>query len=315
MTGILRDTAITARIETTFMLNKYLSPYTIETKTQNGHVTLNGNVDDYIEKDLAGRLAKSAAGVTGVTNNLVISPEAGDQSDAVLSENPEAAQRELERQLEEVKEADVPPADAPDTTRSWSESVSDATLRADIRSQLAYNTAYQDLDIAVEVEDGGVELEGYVPTEEQKQAVETTVRAVPGVRQVQNKLVVGEPLLTRASRAASTVAESATDLARRAGQAASEAAQRVDEKIRGESGQRDLKGALSDNWVEKRIEANIALNRNVSILDLDVEVQSGVCTLSGSVIAEQQRQLAEDIARTTPGVAEVVNKVQVRDIP
>ena len=48
-------------------------------------------------------------------------------------------------------------------------------------------------------------------------------------------------------------------------------------------------------------------------LQIDVKADDGVVTLSGLVAAEVERVSAEAIARTTPGVKDVKNRIIVRD--
>ncbi len=150
------DAAITARIETTFLLNDYLSPFNINTTTKDGVVTLTGSVADDIQKDLATDLAKSVDGVKEVKNNLTV-------VGTVVSERPK---------------------------RTWRERIDDATLAATVRSNLLYNKEFKGLKIGVGVEGGTVTLFGVVNTYYEKDRIEQIVMDTRGVDKVINHLTV-----------------------------------------------------------------------------------------------------------------------------
>lgn len=68
---------------------------------------------------------------------------------------------------------------------------------------------------------------------------------------------------------------------------------------------------VSDEWIEKRIEVDLMLSRNVSMGDLDVEVNNGVATLTGTVDSPRQKRIAEQIANDIDGVRQVRNNITV----
>ncbi|MBI2434788.1 MAG: BON domain-containing protein [Candidatus Hydrogenedentes bacterium] len=299
----VRDAALTARIETTYLLNKYLSPFSINTTTKNRHVTLEGTVEDKIEKELAERLARSVEGVEVVTNNLKIVP--ADQA----------------RPDQETAKEGTPATGLRRMARPWTVKVDDETLRADVRSRLAYNTTVKNADIDVEVDGGSVELTGKVASEEDKQEVERLVRDVDGVKHVDNALSVDTVLAARTEETTEETEEAEREAAEQRAETAEERDEIVDiapedpteetagEKVAQKS--ENVIDTLSDEWIEKRVEANLALNRYISMGDLDVEVDNGVCTITGTVLADQQRNTIGNIAQTTPGVKQVMNNVTV----
>jgi len=266
----IQDATITARIETSYLLNRTLNPFNIDTSTDNGVVTLRGTVNDMIERDLAEEIAASVDGVTRVENQIQVAHEAAD-----------------------------PPARAVPETRTWGAQVEEETLRADLRSRLAYHNELRGAKLRVRVREGHATLDGEVLNERQRQLAEQIVRDTRGVRAVENQLEVDPALQERA--------EDRTDLGDRAAEGAREAGDRI-----GDAWDR-LRDRAGDEWVEKRVQANIAMNRNVSMGGLDVQVRDGHCTISGTVISEQQRDLLTAIAQQTPGVEQVVNNVTVVD--
>lgn len=258
----VHDATITARIETMYLLNENLNPFRINTSTNNGVVTLEGTVDDDIEKELAEALANNVDGVASIDNQLSIDPNANAQVN--------------------------------DERRAARARINDANLTADVRQRLAYNREIQGANIGVEVRDQTVRLYGTVPSEEvQEEAIEVA-EETRGVLEVRNDLVLEE---------------------RREPEVADADVGDDDENLGDELKQTlsDAGDAISDEWVEKRVETQVALNRNVSMLDLDIEVKDGVAMLSGNVISDQQKDLAGSIARRTSGVRDVQNNIRVTD--
>ncbi|GMU92031.1 MAG: hypothetical protein AMXMBFR4_10890 [Candidatus Hydrogenedentota bacterium] len=239
----IKDTAITARIETLFAVNEHLSPFNINTTTVNGVVTLTGSVADEVQKDLAADLAQTVDGVEKIENKLTV-------VGTVVSERP---------------------------TRTWRDQVNDKTLNATIRSRLVYNKELRGLKIGVTCEGGHVTLHGVVPTFYEKDRIEQIVLETRGVEKVTNNLTVH----------ASQKTDPVTKVAQK----------------------------VSDEWVEKRVATAILLNRHVSIRNLNVRVDNGLCILTGTVDSETQRELAASLASSIAGVDRVQNDIHIYEPP
>ena len=50
----------------------------------------------------------------------------------------------------------------------------------------------------------------------------------------------------------------------------------------------------------------------LKLRELDIEVDDGICMLSGTVDSEEKRVLAEEVARNIQGISEVRNTITVR---
>ncbi len=237
------DAAITARIETLFLVNEHLNPFNINTTTNNGVVTLTGSVADEIQKDLATDLANTVDGVKEVVNNLTV-------VGTVVSQRPR---------------------------RTWRDRINDSTLTATVRSNLLYNKELKGLKIGVRSENGVVTLHGVVNTFFEKDRIEQIVMETRGVNRVINNLTVHPGQ-------SGNVVETATR-------------------------------KVADEWVEKRVAMAIALNRYISMRNLNVKVQNGLCILTGSVDSEKQRELAESLALSISGVDEVQNEITIYERP
>lgn len=247
----LGDIAITARIETIFLMNGDLNPFKINTSTTDGVVTLTGVVQDNVDKDLAGKLAKTVHGVKEVHNELTI-----------------------QRDIQAVKEH-----------TDWRQEVDDAALNARIRRQLAYNAGTKSAILDIDVNGSTVVVNGEVESAEKKKAIERIIDETSGVSRVDSKLVVVE-------KNTGTEADAKDK---------STIASKADNAVE----------TLSDEWVEKMVESSIMWNENLGINQIDVEVDQGICTLTGSLLSESQKKLAESIAKSTDGVKSVNNNITV----
>lgn len=72
---------------------------------------------------------------------------------------------------------------------------------------------------------------------------------------------------------------------------------------------------LTDAQITTRIATAYLLDDQISAFNINTNTEDGVVTISGSVVDEVQKQLAEDIARSVPGVVEVHNNIVVMDMP
>lgn len=66
------DSAVTAKVKTALAQSEQTSALAIEVETFKGEVQLSGFVNTASEKQAAGRIARSAEGVTAVHNNLIV---------------------------------------------------------------------------------------------------------------------------------------------------------------------------------------------------------------------------------------------------
>lgn len=66
-----------------------------------------------------------------------------------------------------------------------------------------------------------------------------------------------------------------------------------------------------DRWIDTRLDTVYLLNTHLNQYAISTEVRSGVVLLSGSVRSDIDRDLAEEIARSVPGVHAVHNALRV----
>jgi hypothetical protein len=68
--------------------------------------------------------------------------------------------------------------------------------------------------------------------------------------------------------------------------------------------------------LEARVKTALALQKDFDLFGgIGVEAESDVVTLTGKVGTDEQRQLAELIAKGVDGVGEIVNELEVQDEP
>ncbi|MDZ4860431.1 MAG: BON domain-containing protein [Candidatus Hydrogenedentes bacterium] len=161
--------------------------------------------------------------------------------------------------------------------REWRTQVDDANLNARIHRRLAYNASLKDTMVNVDVTGSKVVVSGTVESEAKKNEIVRIIDDTSGVAAVESNLEVKAPGETKPVK------------------------ETTDDAIQ----------TVSDEWVEKMVESSIMWDDNISIRNIDVEVDGGVCKLSGSVISEAQKSVAENIAKNTDGVKSVTNNIEV----
>ena len=143
----------TTKVKTAFALSKSISVFEINVESNNGVVTLNGEVPSDRTKRLAEAVARETVGVRDVRNNLRVNPNA--------RANPEALRGES----------------------------ADPELRAKIEERLTASRI-DPLRVTVAVQDKVVTLSGEVDSSDQKHTAERVAWGFEGVRDVRNNLRV-----------------------------------------------------------------------------------------------------------------------------
>ncbi len=72
---------------------------------------------------------------------------------------------------------------------------------------------------------------------------------------------------------------------------------------------------VSDTWIQAKLVTTYALNRNLSIFDIGVDVRDQVAYLDGNVDSPIKKDLAGEIAKSIDGVKEVKNSIIVDASP
>ena len=145
----------------------------------------------------------------------------------------------------------------------------DATLVATVKSKLLWNSNTEGLDINVNADNGKVSLTGNAQTAEAKELAGRLAANTDGVRAVNNQLSVSATDSTAAK------AQNAAD---------------------------DTAAVISDAWITSKVKSSFIYSRNLDGLDISVDTQKGMVSLSGSVLSNAEKQLAIETARNIRGV-------------
>lgn len=243
LTSQLKEARQEGSIWTAFALNRHLSPFSIDVEVENGRALLSGRVESQVERELAEQVALGIDGIQSVDNQLRVDPQV----------QPQAAGGSLAQRLD------------------------DATLTATVKSKLLWNRHTEGLDIDVDSQNGVVTLSGQAQTALAKELAGKLAANTRGVREVHNQLTVsGEP-----AAPLSATASKAEQAVEKAG------------------------AALSDAWISSKVISSFLYSRHLDGLNISVQTQDGVVTLSGVVASSAEKDLAIETARNIRGVREV----------
>ncbi|MFG0720114.1 BON domain-containing protein [Pseudomonas sp. GLN_6] len=152
---------------------------------------------------------------------------------------------------------------------SLSQRFDDATLAATVKSKLLWNSNTEGLDIKVSAANGTVSLTGSAQSAEAKELAGRLAANTDGVREVNNLLSVSALDSTAAK------VQNAAD---------------------------DTAAAISDAWITSKVKSSFIYSRNLDGLNISVDTQKGMVSLSGSVLSNAEKQLAIETARNIRGV-------------
>ena len=148
------DAAISTSVRSRLLWNTHTEDLDVQIDTREGNVTLRGNAISYAERDVAGIVAASTNGVSGVSNDLVLTDQA----------------RPIARPGSDRAASQAAPADAWITSR--------------VQSSLALTRGVSATAIAVSTRRGVVSLSGSVPTQADRDVVVQVAQDTRGVKDV-----------------------------------------------------------------------------------------------------------------------------------
>lgn len=213
----------------------------------------------------------------------------------------------------------------------------DAEIRHDVQEELDWDPKIGARDIAVSVRNGVVTLAGFVRSFGEKSQAEADTKRVEGVLGLANEIEVRLPVLSR--RPDPEIAREVIALIRVEMPAVWEQI-----RVRVANGKVTLEGEVASEDQRVRVEELARLAKGIKSLSNDIEVKrqilsvdikhrievafervaeidadsitvetadGGTIILDGSVRSWAEREEAERIARSEPGVAQVENRIQV----
>lgn len=198
----------------------------------------------------------------------------------------------------------------------------DAGITTSVKSKLAADDTVKAYQIDVDTAGGVVTLNGRVESAAAKDQAIRIARETNGVREVVDRLTVGETAATSgvdvkpdvdideaAARKAREAGEDTKEAARRGAEATRDAARKGADKV-GEAA--DRTGAvMSDAAITTAVKTKLLADTTVGGLAIDVDTTGGVVTLNGRVSSKAEATQAMKLARETDGVKRVVDRLQV----
>lgn len=157
----LKDAWLQGKIEVALTLNRHLNPLKIDTDVESGVVSLWGNVESEVDRELAGEIAASFDEVAAVENNLVVKPEMATSAQKSAGDE-----------------------------ENWQQNISDMTTTTIVKAKLLANRQTEGLAIDVTTDDDVVVLEGVVATSEEKDLAGLIAENTDGVASVVNRLSI-----------------------------------------------------------------------------------------------------------------------------
>lgn len=171
------------------------------------------------------------------------------------------------------------------TDNAWEEGAKDAWIDGKAEATLLFNGNLDSFDINTDVKNGDVILTGKVENSVDKKLAEELVTNIDGVMSVDNKLTVMED-----RDMDSMTSKMSDDM---------------------EEGYEEGASELTDAKIATVVKTRLLMDTDISGFDIDVDVENGVVTLTGTVDSDAEEDLAIEIAKNASDVKNVENKLTV----
>lgn len=164
------DGWVTAKIQAKYFMDSEVKGHEINVDTNDGVVTLRGEVESEAQRRQAVALARNTEGVQSVTDQLKVVPDDSDRPAAATAREAEAKSK--------------------DTARDAKQAVDDTWVTTKIQSKFFLDSDVKGRDINVNTNGGVVTLAGTVQSDAERRTAEMIARETTGVTQVVNQLKV-----------------------------------------------------------------------------------------------------------------------------
>ncbi len=168
-----------------------------------------------------------------------------------------------------------------DSSNKWEEGAKDAWIDGKAEATLLFNGNLNSFDINTDVQNGKVVLTGKVENSVDKKLAEELVANIDGVTDVDNQLTIV-------------------------------AAKDYDDDMDADDMDEDsAMGELTDAKIATVIKTRLLMDSDISGFDIDVDVEEGNVTLTGTVDSDAARDLAVEIAKNASDVKDVEDNLKV----
>ena len=298
----ITDSGITSAVERGLIFEKGVFPSSVDVSTSEGIVTLSGAVSNLLAKDRAVKIAESIRGVRGAIDRITVTPVARPDADirkdilAALRQDPATATYKVEVSVKNAI------ATLSGTVGSYTEEQlaariakgvkgtkeihndlritylakrTDLQIAADVTARLQWDIWLNGDQIASAVKDGKVTLTGTIGSALGRSRAFDDAW-VNGVMSVDDSKVKVDPSA-------------------------------------GDGDQRKLKYVMrSDGEIQQAVQAALRLDPRVATFSPNVNVESGIVILGGTVGNLKAKTSAEQDVRNTAGVLGIENLLKVR---
>jgi hyperosmotically inducible protein len=183
--------------------------------------------------------------------------------------------------------------------------LSDTEITTVVKSKLLADKAVSGLKIGVETDNGVVTLTGTVATAAERAHAANVARHTDGVKRVVDKVMI-----EKKSAANSGIVDKTENGAKKTGEAVKGTSGTVAKDT--EEAAKKTSRFFTDAEITAAVKTKLAADSGVHVMDVHVDTDKGVVTLTGSVRSDAEKADAARITRDTLGVKNVVNKLTVK---
>ena len=285
-----------------FLYNAATEAYEVHPTVQDGVVTLNGRVQSWQERELAGRVAEGVAGVRSVVNDVVLDMRT-DRTDAEIAADVRSKLRwdTLVRGGlidVSVKEGKV-------------------SLRGGVGSYVEKRRAFTDAWVrgVTGVDDDGLEVQHWLPEQKLRIVPPNALTDARISAAIRDAVALDPRVMSSGIRVAvrDGVATLSGSVSSMKGRAAAEALSRATVGVKGVQNQLQIQPTkfVTDEELTRRVKDSLVFDPVTDAYEIRVAVERGTVTLAGRVDSAYERAQATDVAAGIAGVKSVRNEIEV----
>jgi osmotically-inducible protein OsmY len=181
----------------------------------------------------------------------------------------------------------------------------DTGITTELKTKITDDDLLNDTDISVDTDNGVVNLTGTVKTEAQKQRAEELAKNINGVTTVNDNLTIGE-----AKTALGETEDKLKNAADKTGEESKDLAEKTEDKTKNLAHKTGEK--VNDASITAEIKLKLAGDDLTDALDIDVDTNNGVVTLTGNVGSQAEADRAVQLAKSVEDVKNVESNLKIQ---